>query len=812
MKKLFTLIALALLFVSNNVCAADFSDDIVEEAKSDYERTYLTYSIAEVAEKLGVTATELGDALTAWLPVEEYSAPRSGLFSLVQSDGTETTTPTASWGGYYMDKNGNLSYWGSEGYWFVHPDWDLDAGELYLCVGQNPTKPLVPGETVRCTIAMNLNGNQVTFDISLTIKVSEGIDKTPVTTLSDLNIVGTTTYAITQEPNTNWYNEPNWVAVPGMAEALGIDPDYFAANMKYIIYAKEFDDNTLTWSNQLVNRLTATPTPGFWFGTGVQFEDQEEESAELQHADYGGTDKFWVASIAYQSGDTIYCTIGQYAYAPWQLGETHNAEIYFIYGDKAWVINFVVTVDVDVTDVITNYTSVGNKEFEFNRDPRDSWNSLAEMEVNMEEVYQLLGAESMDDIRIVSTDEYGGLTSDYTADAPGFWFLPDGTVTNYSYGTKSFYIDYVADSLRFYIGNMPDAFVGGEECNASIYFIKGDKYYEFSFKMTMDSPSYTIETCEVQEMDLTVSFVPTESGGAWEIGQTDMSEYEEVLGTSTGILYGLNSAGELTNAYSVSEANNGATGGGFWMSPEDENHYAYAAGYSGTGAFAMWYYESTIHWFVVPGFRKPGEYSTAVFYVFNFWDGKALKLNTTIKFVREEENINVVGEDDVVLKPRDAETGDYYEIEFDLSTCCAMLNCTEEEFATSGSWLVRDADGNLTSDNFDSIYGFSFDENGAAVADMDDATFTVGYTDDSTMRSYVFSDDNLDKVYNTVLYARYNNRYYAFNITIGDEEAVAIKNVDTENVKSARIYDLSGREVTTPSKGIFIRNGKKYIK
>ena len=125
--------------------------------------------------------------------------------------------------------------------------------------------------------------------------------------------------------------------------------------------------------------------------------------------------------------------------------------------------------------------------------------------------------------------------------------------------------------------------------------------------------------------------------------------------------------------------------------------------------------------------------------------------------------------------------------------------------------MVRDADGNLTSDNFDSIYGFSFDENGVAVADMDDATFTVGYTEDGTMRAYVFSDDNLDKVYNTVLYARYNNRYYAFNITIGDEDAVAIKTVDTENVKSQRIYDLSGREVTAPSKGIYIRNGKKFI-
>jgi hypothetical protein len=45
--------------------------------------------------------------------------------------------------------------------------------------------------------------------------------------------VGRTTYEHTQAPNTEWYNEPNEVAVLGMAEALGIDPDYFAKNWNH---------------------------------------------------------------------------------------------------------------------------------------------------------------------------------------------------------------------------------------------------------------------------------------------------------------------------------------------------------------------------------------------------------------------------------------------------------------------------------------------------------------------------------------------------------------------------------------------------
>ena len=811
MKNLITLLTLAMFFIPNMASAEDYNDEIIEEAKSDYERTNLVYSITEVAEKLGVSAAELGNELEAWKPVEEYSAPRTDLFCLVQSDGTDNTTPSASWGGYYLNKNGDLDNWGSNGYWFVHPDWDLAADELYLCVGQNPTKPLLPGETVRCTIAMTLYGTRVTFGISLTIKQAEGIDKTPTTTLSDLEIVGRTTYAITQVPNTDWYNEPNQVAVPGMAEALGIDPDYFANKMRYIIYAKKFDDETENWSNQLVNDLTATPTPGFWFGTGVQFEGDEQESDELQHANYGSTDKFWVASLTYLPGDTIYCTIGQYAYQPWRLGETHNAEIYFIYGNKAWVINFVVTVDVNTDDVIENYTSVGSKAFEFNRNPRDGWDTIEPLEINTEEIYQLLGAESIFDIRVAATDEYGGLTSAYTADTTGFWFLPDGKVTSYNYGTTSFYINYVADSLRFELGNMPDAFNGGEECNATIYFIKDDKYYEFTFKVTMDKPQFTIETCEVEEVDLVVRFVPTVSGGPWEVGQTDMSEYEEILGSSKGILYGLDSNGDLTNAYSVSEADGGRLGGGFWMSPEDENHYAYAAGYSGEGAFAMWYYNSLIHWYMVPGFRQPGEYSTATFYVFNLWDGKALKLNTTIKFISQDAEIKTIGEEDIVLKGRDPETDDFYETDIDLTACCAKFRCEEEDLIVNGIWMVRDAEGYPTSSNYDNMYGFCFDADGAAVESMDEAAFTVGYSDEGTLRAYIIDDANLDKVYQTVLYVFYNDKYYAFNITVGSEELTAIKSLDADSVKAGRIYDLSGREVTSPSKGLYIKEGKKFL-
>ena len=159
---------------------------------------------------------------------------------------------------------------------------------------------------------------------------------------------------------------------------------------------------------------------------------------------------------------------------------------------------------------------------------------------------------------------------------------------------------------------------------------------------------------------------------------------------------------------------------------------------------------------------------------------------------------------------RDAETDDFYEMEFDLAECCAKLRCTEEDLLVNGVWMVRDADGYLTSANYDSMYGFFFDENGLPVTEMDAATFTAGYSEDGTMRAYIVDDANLENEYHAVLYVSFNDRYYAFNITIGGE-ATAIKSLDADVVKAASIYDLSGREVSSPSKGIYIRDGKKFI-
>ena len=57
--------------------------------------------------------------------------------------------------------------------------------------------------------------------------------------------------------------------------------------------------------------------------------------------------------------------------------------------------------------------------------------------------------------------------------------------------------------------------------------------------------------------------------------------------------------------------------------------------------------------------------------------------------------------------------------------------------------------------------------------------------------------------------------YYVFNIVIGSPEAIAsgITGISADSMNDGKIYDLSGRRVTVPTKGLYIMNGKKvYVK
>ena len=53
-----------------------------------------------------------------------------------------------------------------------------------------------------------------------------------------------------------------------------------------------------------------------------------------------------------------------------------------------------------------------------------------------------------------------------------------------------------------------------------------------------------------------------------------------------------------------------------------------------------------------------------------------------------------------------------------------------------------------------------------------------------------------------------------FDIDFGDDEATGIETsteYEVQSTKEGEVYDLSGRRVSTPTKGLYIVNGKKVF-
>lgn len=821
MKRIFTFLFGVMMLASLGM-KAQFKADVTDVPRYNWtEGTDVDFKLSEVAAQLQCTPAQLVDALDerAANATGPNGYPCDGFFAL-ESAIRYYDFHSEQWGGFEMTKDGDFCSWDNElSVWgvYIH-EWDITEDRLSFTVCQVPDNKFPKGETAHGVVSINLNGGKATFEFTFSVIYPDDIDKVPETDLSKLTIVGETNYDITQElkqASDEWASTYYWIPINGVTDALGIESEYMQQVFNQMLFVKEFNEEANDWGG-LTDDGSAVPAPGFYFCGGVQFEGEEVESMECRNGAYRDNNIFWVMGMQYvddENGQWLYCGIGQTLNAM-KPGQTRYGDVYLVYGDKAYVIHLSLTIP-NMTP-ITDLTKVGGQTWTVtDRDPRKTWTELDWMELNLDSIAALFSAAmgkevTPADFVLTGNNAAGGITTSYTADnsdenhVHGFWMTQEGIVQPYS--DAVFYVNYYDAESYLGLGNKPNAFSGGEICSGSLYFVvDGTHYYEVVVDMSVMKPQYTFEQCEIIDYDLTVKLVP--SASVWEIGQTFMQDAEMTLGNS-GTLYGVDADGNITTAYSVSEANGGKTGGGFWMSAEDENHYAYAASYTGSGAFAMWYYESYIHWFTVPGLRQPGEYSTGVFYIVDLWNGKALKLNVTLKFVAEIVEIKPVAEEDLVLNARNPEGDDFDEVALNLNRCCEQLVCSEEDLLSEGTWMVFDATGELTTDNFDDMYGFAFNEKGEAVS-MEEAVFTVGFVD-GVIRSWVVDDANVNNVYTTVLYVKYNNKYYAFNITVGNSDS-AVKGLDADAKKEGRIYDLAGRVVKQPTKGLYIKDGKKIL-
>lgn len=183
--------------------------------------------------------------------------------------------------------------------------------------------------------------------------------------------------------------------------------------------------------------------------------------------------------------------------------------------------------------------------------------------------------------------------------------------------------------------------------------------------------------------------------------------------------------------------------------------------------------------------------------------------------VTEEER--TLGSESILLPlpKKDSEVN----AKFDLSNAVKTLGVEDfNEFILNKSMMLQTADGSLNKDAVSICDdGGIFDVDGAYVDDGGvisfdaDVNSSVDNVADITIANFG-QDFAADQTIDTRIGFVYQGWYYIYNVKFVDQAIYdGIENVSTTEVGHETVYDLAGRRVAMPTKGIYIKNGKKFV-
>ena len=782
---------------------------------SKFDSRPVEFSLSSVASSLDTDATTLAGALDAW------EMGTNDMFFLADPEDATVLYndyTQGSKGGFWVLNTGIPAGWGTEGLtWYNTISWDVEEDLFVISIGQYPGVSEV-GDVYKPHFVLKFGEKEVGFDV--TINFVENTDPVyeipePATLIEkELNIVGSAEVTTEQFPRTGYDSDKVTIELPDLAEKLGVEPELIAASMDKLLYTTEYNSGDVEVGgglkkDSLTNDWSASDEPGFWLHA-VQ-DDQGEETGECSRADYGNEDKFYVEAFAFDAETaTLSCNLGQYP-GNLKANEKYFVNCYLIYGDKAYKLTINLNILERDTEGLDGMTEVGSDEVKVEMYPDNNYTTKS-FNLDVEKMAVALGTE-VGNFSYNALDGENSIAPGFTTGSTeyGYWFNEEGYVTNWGNNSR-FFINPKGqtDYSTMSIGQMPGTCNPGDELSTNLYFIKDNNYYKIHVALTIlnedDKPELG-EFKEVARRSLNFQQIPDDTY-AWTDGiEFGLDFVNETLGTTDWVVYGkavLDENGNEPEGNAKYVKNYTCTPHpGFWLNADgrncgwnDDAIFGVTVGGRANGEIAMIQY---------PDRCSIGDVLKTQVFLVNEETSEMVTYNISFSIVSEIVNYEEVGSQDVVL-PVSMEKD--CVIDFDLAPAAEALGVTVDELSAESNRYLKGMAGGAYSEGVNIATGLGFDANGDCNSQGD----YFFYFEDGKMYTGTSTDIPEDFLLPVQFAFNIDDKLYVYYANFVSEEVyTGIKNVGNEAKADNRIFDISGRQVTKPTRGLYIQNGKKVV-
>ena len=840
-----------------------------------YEGKSFSTSLDGLYDAIGTLAEDIDEQISDKLFTQVVNVDESETYSWSNELQLLSSTETDGWfGRYFEDAQASNApkTWGSTAEnqnTFYLQAITLSNGEFTIgSAGQYPGV-LKYGDT-DYTYLYIVNGNKAArVKVYVDIKEAQTIELE--TQLSKLNIVKDYEFPLEFYVGKSYEGKSYTTTLEGLYDALGTTAEEIDANAAKITFTQVVSSEEVdgimqySWSDEL--QLPSVAATDSWFGRYIQYDEATDTETPLEMCapkTWGGSadnqNTFYLQNITLSNGEFTIGSAGQYP-GVLKLEDTDYTYLYIIHGDKAARVK--VYVDMKEQEVIDpdQLEQVGETTVEVTAEINDSYGTKA-FSVDMAPILEALGVESYDE-DIFTWESEGKIGDNHTEGSGGYYYNDEGFIENWG-SNASFYIalpngaSSISDG-NYTIGQMAGHFTYITEPTTVIgdlIYKIGAKYYVVHVKYTvtppeakLDNPDDNFDLVSVQALykelvpsDAYYGDCDAETKANMEM-ELDMTAVKNLIGEGSYEFWGLkapanaDSYGTLTT--STGYSTNSGFNGGFWMGMPNPDlgdeyvNYAWVANWS-QNAYGIEWNLSTgrIGFDIHPGSpaHQVGDTYKSVFYLENTSTHQAIKYILTVAYVEaysakgeEAGKEEVVG----VLSGENISDEDFYYVGDAISNeVYEVLGIDPSEYEDC-TWMVTNSSGKLVdfpaglegeNATFDK-YGYYIN---VETADIEDIAFTLCYYKEENRFAVGFygfegGPDGLaeyisGKTYKTTVALKYGDKYYVFDIVAGDEETVTGIVETTVNTQTARkIYDINGREITAPVRGIYIIDGKKVM-